>query len=360
MSDPTEDLAQMWAWFSTHCEATSPLYARISAAIAGDREILAFVRAAPPAAHLPPALLAAVHYLVLQGTDHPLAEVYAGRSGADPGPLFLDFFRRHREAIGAILAVRHIQTNECGRSAVIGPALTWLASRLPGPYALIDVGASAGLNLLCDRYRLDYGGHGATGPVDSPVVVGCRVQGGLPPIAPWLPPIASRLGIDRSPIDLSDPDDARWLLACVWPDTGRLAHTAAAIAMGRADPPSVIAGDATTTLPAVLAQLPAGAVAVVVTTWAFAYLSLEARQEFMEILDVASQQRDIAWLSAEGQGTVESLPAGQVAADEDMPNVLGAVLFQRGARQVHLLAYVQEHGAWIDWRAPEAADRALA
>jgi hypothetical protein len=57
---------------------------------------------------------------------------------------------------------------------------------------------------------------------------------------------------------------------------------------------------------------------------------------------------------------VESLPAGQVAADEDMPNVLGAVLFQRGARQVHLLAYVQEHGAWIDWRAPEAADRALA
>src|SRR5665213_4080293 len=109
MSDPTEDFAQMWAWFSTHCEATSPLYARISAAVSEDREILAFVRAAPPAAHLPPALLAAVHYLVLQGIDHPIADVYAGRSEADPGPLFLDFFRTHRQEIGAILAVRHIQ-----------------------------------------------------------------------------------------------------------------------------------------------------------------------------------------------------------------------------------------------------------
>jgi hypothetical protein len=155
MSDPTEGFSQMWAWFSTHCEATSLLYAQISSAVAGDREVLASVRAAPRAAHLPPALLAGVHDLVLQGADHPLADVYAGRSDADPAALFLDFVRTHREEIGAILAVRHIQTNECGRSAVISPGLSWLASQPEGPYALIDVGASAGLNLLCERFRLD-------------------------------------------------------------------------------------------------------------------------------------------------------------------------------------------------------------
>jgi hypothetical protein len=361
MSDPTEDFSRMWAWFSTHCEATSPLYARISSAVAGDRDILAFVRAAPPAAHLPPALLAAVHYLVLQGTEHPIADVYAGRSGADPGALFLDFCRTHRESIGAILAFRHIQTNECGRSAVIGPALTWLTSQRGGPYALIDVGASAGLNLLCDRFRLDYGARGATGPLDAPVVVHCRVEGGVPPIAERLPPLVTRVGIDRSPIDLTDPDDARWLLACVWPDTGRLVRTAAAIAMGQLDPPRVVTGDATTTLPAVLAQLPVGAAAVVITTWAFAYLTVEAREEFMRTLDEASHHRDIAWISAEGRGTVSSFAASDGAADDEtMSNILGAVLFREGRRQAELLAFVQEHGAWIDWRAPKAADVALA
>jgi hypothetical protein len=351
--DPTEDFSQMWAWFATHCEATSPLYARISLAVAGDRELLAFVRAAPPAAHLPPALLAAVHYLVLGGADHPLAEVYAGRSSADPGALFLDFCRIHREEISAILAVRHIQTNECGRSAVIGPGLTWLASQLDGPYALVDVGASAGLNLLCDRFRLDYGVDGTTGPLDSPVVVECRVTGGVPPIAARLPSVVSRVGIDRSPIDLSDPDDARWLLACVWPDTGRLAHTAAAISMGQLDPPHVVAGDATTMLPEVLAELPVGVVAVVMTTWAFAYLTIEAREVFMRILDDASHHRPVAWLSAEGQGTVPSFVADDTVHDDHaMPDILGVVLFENGRRRAQLLALVQVHGAWIDWRAP--------
>ncbi len=177
---PTEDFALMWEWFSAHCRTTSPLYERISEAVAGDREILELVQAAPPSAHLPPALLAAVHYLILEGTDHPLAEVYAGRSGADPGPLFLDFVRSRRADVLALLALRHMQTNECGRSAVIGPGLTWVATQIEGPYALVDVGASVGLNLLCDRYRIDYGSHGATGPADATVRLSCRVRGRSP------------------------------------------------------------------------------------------------------------------------------------------------------------------------------------
>ena len=148
----------------------------------------------------------------------------------------------------ALLSTRHIQTNDCGRSALIGPGLTWLASQLSEPMALTDVGASAGLNLLCDRYRIDYGGAGATGPSDSPVQITCRVAGGNPPIAPALPPLRSRIGIDRSPIDLGHPDDARWLLACVWPDTDRLERTAASIHLAQQDPPRVVAGEANDTV----------------------------------------------------------------------------------------------------------------
>ena len=354
MPELTAALAELWDWFATtQCRGYSPLYERICQAVAQDREILELVRAAPPAGHLPPALLGAVHYLLLDGLLHPLADVYAGRSDADPAPLFADVCRTCRDDVATLLATRHVQTNDCGRSAVIGPALTWCATRLDGPFALVDVGASAGLNLLCDEYRLDYGAHGATGPADSPVEISSHVAAGDPPIAPRLPPIATRLGIDRSPIDVGRPDDARWLLACVWPDTGRLDRTAASIALAQAHPPRVLAGDANEVLPGVLDGLPDPLPAIVLTTWAFSYFSVEQRQDFTELLDAASHRRAIVWLSADGRGVVAAF-ADTVVPDDGQatPDVLGAVTFDHGSSQHQLLGFVRQHGAWIDWRAP--------
>jgi hypothetical protein len=236
---------------------------------------------------------------------------------------------------------------------VIGPGLTWLASRLDGPFCLVDVGASAGINLLCDRYRLDYGSHGTTGPPGSPVEITCRIVAGDPPIAGLLPPLLRRVGIDRSPIDLSDPDDARWLLACVWPDTGRLERTKASIGLVRDDPPPMVAGNATDVLPGVLADLPARSTVVVITTSAFGYLGLEERPRFLTLLEAASRTRHLAWLSAEGAGIVDAfadaVPPGH--ADSD---VVGAMMFDDGQSSAHLLGFAQKHGVWIDWRAPSA------
>jgi len=351
-SGTTDDFAHMWAWFATHCHDTSPLYERISLAVAGDSELLEYLRTVPPSAQLPPALLAAVRYLVLEGADTALAAIYAGAADEDPGPLFLDFWRAHRDAVDHILATRHIQTNDCGRSALIAPGLTWGASRFDRPLALVDVGASAGLNLRCDSYRIDYGSFGTTGPDDSPVRIECEVVGGRPPIAALLPPIASRIGIDRSPVDLGDPDDVRWLLACVWPDSGRLERTAASIQLAQPDPPQVVAADANDALPGILAGLPEGALATLVTTWAFAYLGTDERQAFIGHLAAASHGRDVAWLSAESPGTVELLGA-EVANHPDRAgsDVLGAVLFHNGVPEARLLGFAQGHGGWIDWRA---------
>jgi len=351
VSDATEDLAGLWEWFAgAHCRGDSPLYERICLAVSADRPLLELVRRTPPQAHLPLTLLAAVHYLVLGGLDHPLADVYAGRSDADPGPLFLDVCRTHSDEVAALLAVRLVQTNDCGRSAVIGPGLTWLSSRLGGPVALVDVGASAGINLLCDRYRIDYGEHGTTGPTASPVEIACRVVAGHPPVADRLPAIDRRIGIDRSPIDLSDPDDARWLLACVWPDTGRLARTAASIRLARDDPPPVIAGDAIDTLPRVLAGLPKAHPVVVMTTSAAGYFSIEQRRRFVSVLEADSAGRPLAWLSAETNGVVEAL-VDAVPDDHELPDcdVLGATTFSGGTGRAHLLGFVHKHGAWMNW-----------
>ena len=201
------------------------------------------------------------------------------------------------------------------------------------PLALVDVGASAGLTLLCDRYRFDYAEHGATGPADSPVVIGCRVLGGDPPVAAALPPLVARVGVDRDPVDLADGDDARWLLACVWPDTGRLERTAAAIALAQDDLPSVVAGDANEVLPDVLAGLPTGAMATVLTSWAFAYFSIDARQQFTDILRAESRARPIVWASAESPGVVDAFaPEDVLRPDEAMANVLEAVTSRRARR----------------------------
>jgi hypothetical protein len=354
MHDSTSQLGHLWEWFADEqCRGYSPLYERICRAVAGDSEILQMVQGAPPAAHMPTVLLGAVHYLLLAGLRHPLADAYAGRSDDNPAPLFLDMCRTHREEINALLATRHTQTNDCGRSAVVAPALTWLAAQADEPLALVDVGASAGLTLLCHRYRFDYGEHGTTGPADSPVRISCRVAGGDPPIAPHLAPFVARVGIDRDPVDLADPDDARWLLACVWPDTDRLERTAASIELAQGDVPPVIRGRANDVLPEVLADLPRGAAAVALTTWAFAYFSIEERQRFAEILRSASHGRRITWLSAEGEGTVDAF-AGASAPRHDLSgsNVLGAVTFEDGTARQQLLGFVHQHGGWIDWCAP--------
>jgi hypothetical protein len=236
---------------------------------------------------------------------------------------------------------------------VLGPGLTWIAGERPGDLALLDVGASAGLNLIGDRYRLDYGDYGATGSVDSPVHVDCRVTGGRPPIASRLPAFFWRVGLDREPVDLADADDARWLLACVWPDTGRLDRTAASIRLAQELPPPVRRGDALTGLPRLFDELDdraPTATAVVMNSWSFSYFSLEEREAYLALLSNASRRRPIAWLVADDGVTVAEVPSlGHDTVRGE--HSLGAVLFDEGRLTAgQLLASVQQHGAWIDWR----------
>jgi hypothetical protein len=347
VTDPVGELASLWRWYADQFRRDSLIYGRIADAVADDREVLDMLREAPLAAHLPPAPLAAAHYLILEGHDHPLADVYAGRSDADPGPLFIHLCRTERDRLLALLETRRVQTNDCGRSAIIGPALTWAAAQVPGPYCLVDVGASAGINLLCDRFLLDYGAHGTTGPIDSTVRITCEVTGGDPPIAARLPTFERRVGIDLSPIDLTDPADATWLLACVWPDTGRSERVAASIRLAQQYPPTMVTGRANDVLPPVLEGLPTEATAVVMTTWAFAYFSIEERAQFLDVLRDQSTRRPIVWIFAETREAVVEI----VDCEPGRAELLGAVVFDGTTVTEHLLGHVHPHGNWVDWRA---------
>lgn len=348
-------LAGLWTHFAdTSCRGYSPLYDAVCRRVATSDEVLGLVAAAPPEARLPNVLLAAVHFMVLGGADDQLARVYCGEEPADPGRLFVEFCLSHRQEIGELLETRRTNTNEVGRSALIGPALTWVAARQPAPLGLVDVGCSAGLNLLCDRWLLDYGASGRTGPALSPVRLDCEVLGGEPPIAPVLPPLAGRIGLDRHPVDLADAEERRWQLALVWPDTGRLARTAAALEAAAAAAPEILAGDAVEDLEAAIDRLPGDCVAVVVTTWSLVYLPKDRRADFaVRVADISSGDRPVVWVSLEGRGVVPLLSGVEPPVDArgTVASVMGAVEYRAGIPTATLLGFCQPHGAWLDWRA---------
>jgi hypothetical protein len=351
VSDPDLDgLAWVWNSFAeSDAGAYSPLYAAIGRGVANDRDVLTLVSAAPPASHLPIMLLAAVHDLVLAGLDHPLADVYAGRSNAEPVALFRDVCLTNRDAILATLARRHVQTNECGRSPLIALALDAVTQRYGPLDALIDSGASAGLNLLFDRYRLDYGDLGVLGDAESPVVARCDVRS-RSSIPTALPPVPVRLGLDREPVDITNGEDARWLLACVWPDTDRLPRAREAIALAEKDPPTVLRGEMIADLPAVIAAIDGDGLVCVLTSWAAGYLLPADRKRFVEMLEAAAVARPVIWVCLDVAGVMAhgAVPAARSHFDID-PSVLGVAGFGAVADPARALALVHPHGSAIEW-----------
>ena len=348
-----ERLSQAWRDFAeTECGSYSPLYAAICHSVAGDPEILALAAAAPPGGQQPNVLLAAVHDLILSGVGHPLADVYAGR--ADPGrapALFRELCLSQRHDIARMLASRHTQTNEPGRAALLAIGLAAAADSAGEPVGLLDAGCSAGLNLLIDRYRFDYGRAGSVGPADSPVTISCELRG-TAPVPSRLPAIAARLGIDRSPVDVTQADDARWLLACVWPDTGRLARTAAAIELARQHPPDVIRGDMVADLDAALDTFDPFLPVVVVTTSACGYLSVRQRHAFLAVLQRRARRQPLAWLSVDQPGVIDLVPAAPVISQAGgAASVMGLVTFDTGTAAGRSLGPCHIHGAWLEWAA---------
>ena len=298
-------------------------------------------------------LLAAAHDLVLQGIDHPLAAVYAGGSSDDPGAAFCDLVHSRTDEVARYLEHRRTNTNECGRTAVLVPALRWVAGVVGEPLVLLDGGASAGLNLQLDRYHLDYGDAGTTGPADSPVRIDCAVVGDAP-VEPSAPAIADRIGLDRAPVDLTDEADVRWQLACVWPDTGRLPRTRGAIELARRHPVEIVEGDLIEDLASTAARLRADAPLCVMTSWTIAYVPRPDRPRFVEALAALSHERPVAWLSAEGPGVVAELEAPPARPDVvPVPSVVGVVRFE-GGQQVaaDVLGTCHPHGSSLTWTAP--------
>src|SRR5579871_5112654 len=160
----TESSFDYWEFFVAEARRNgAPLYEQLALGVARDdalKDLANNVRAGQPPGNI---LFGAVHYLLLRGADHPLHRFYPNlvASAEEPGkafPDFHDFVDKHREELLPLIRTRVTNTNEVGRSAILHAGLRVLAQEAGEPLHLIELGPSAGLNLIWDRYAVRYRG----------------------------------------------------------------------------------------------------------------------------------------------------------------------------------------------------------
>jgi hypothetical protein len=337
----------------------SPLYEHLARKISTDDEIPVLVTRANQRSHAPVLFFACVHDIVLREPESPLASCYAAAASGDPAstdvwPVFRELVLSRADELSSMLATRHVQTNEVGRSAAILPALCALGLLDDRPIGLVELGASAGLNLLLDRYRIDYVPIGTVGPLDSPVHLECDLRGTRrPPLDRPAPRIVSRLGIDRSPVDVRDDDAVRWLRACIWPDIAvRAERLDAALGTARAKPPELWKGDLVDRVEDAVASVPADALPCLVSTWVLAYLSPDDRRELHARVEAIAARRPVAYITAEYEVTVPWLdPVGRRPGldNGEVPTRLGLSLWDGHDAQHRNLAWMHAHARWLEW-----------
>src|SRR5690625_559847 len=215
-------------------------------AVAAHDDLLGRLDALPQPRRQPNLLFGAARFLGLDDVE---------------GANFTTWVKGRWDDVTAVMATRSTQTNEAARCATLLPTL----SRLSGPLALIEVGASAGVCLFPDRYSYRYAtphGEVALDPPEgtSPVVLSCRTT---TDVDVAIPNVVWRAGLDLNPLDSTNPDTRAWLRSLVWPgQDDRLARLVAALDVVATDPPPITAGDLSTDLTALIDTAPQDATVV--------------------------------------------------------------------------------------------------
>ena len=281
-----------------------------------------------------------LHWLHLAGAEDRLAPVYAGQV-------------TDQAAVDEIVAAVAVawdaklvpwldhppQTNEAGRSSSVMAGLLWLSRRLGPRFEMNEIGASAGVNTMMERYRYDLGGV-VVGPADSPMQLKPGWRGSPPPTVEVQ--IVAIRGSDIAPLDLSDPAEALRLKAYVWPDAQeRMGRIEAAAQLAAARPPLLERRDAGDFVEDRLkAAQRAGVTRVLYHSVMWQYLPETTRHSIAAAMEQAgahaSIERPLAWV--------------QVETNRQTFRHELSVRYWPGGETPALLSEAHPHGAWIEWR----------
>jgi hypothetical protein len=324
--EPYDGVVAQYRDFAAHAVGDSPCFVDWGNAVAQDAEVCAWIDQLPGLKKQPNIVFAAArwHGVPAPGPYAGLREALLGGDGS----------------IRATIMARSTQTNEVGRLATLLPAFTGAVPS--GPLALIEAGASAGLNLYPERW-----GYSWT-TTAGPVTLGpeprlrCEVTGPAP-LPAALPEIAWRGGVDLNPLDVTDPEAMRWLETLVWPgQDDRVARLRHGIELARADPPRIRRGHLLDELPALVEEASSYGTVVVFHSAVAAYLAVEDRARFLTLMTGLVGRGACHWVSNEAPGVFPALLArGPEAARTAHHFVL--------ALDGEVVGLTHGHGAYLQW-----------
>ncbi len=300
------------------CKGQSELFADWAGGISDDREVLDLIDSLPLQKRQPNLIFAVSRLLGV-----PL----------DGYSKFRPWLIENWSKVAEQALRRSTQTNEPRRCAALLPALGLIRE----PIALIELGASAGLCLIPDRYSYRFSDrwlHPESGP--SPVQIESAYSGPVP-FPERMPKVQWRAGADLSPLSVLDREDVRWLETLIWPEQQeRLLRVRAAIDLAKKDPPRIIAANALEGLQSLSSQAPEGLRKVVSTPAVLVYLPYPERMKLVE----AIRATGASWISLDA---LRVLP--EVDAKLSQPEPGQFTLSMDGEP----LARVGPHGQFVDW-----------
>ena len=287
-------------------------------------------------------LIGGLHALHRAGVDAGLSRVFAGEvTEADAVAAALRATLAAQDAAILPWLDGPPQTNEAGRSAALMTGLLHLAERFGSRIELLEIGSSAGLNLLIDRYRFDLGGV-RVGPAEAPLTLVPEWRGEPPPEVAV--EIVSVRGVDIAPVDVTDDALARRLEAYVWVEAvERQERLSRAIELVRSHGVALDRGDAADWVEARLTEpQPAGVTRVLMHSVVWQYLPPPARERIRAAMAAAGEratvERPLGWVMME--------------PDRDLARQEVRVRGWPGERPMELVAFSHAHGAWIERLAP--------
>jgi len=321
--EPYAGVREQYVRFADEAREDSPCFLEWGLGVADDPDVLAWIAALPGLKKQPNLVFAAARWHGVAAPG-PYAGLRAALLGDDG-------------SIRATIMARSTQTNEVGRLATLLPAFV---HAIPvGEVALIEVGASAGLNLFPDRWG--YAWSTPTGPVTlgGEPRLDCAVTGPAP-LPLRLPEIAWRCGIDLNPLSVADDDAMAWLATLVWPEQdARRERLARAVEVARRDPPRLVAGDLLAELRPLVAEASAHGTVLVFHSAVAAYLPVPDRERMF-----ATMRELVAdgchWVSNEAPGI---FPEVSAAAPPPTPRRFELAVDGR------VVAHTHGHGADLAW-----------
>jgi hypothetical protein len=313
----------------------SPVYGRLAGQLARDPRPALPVIGEGASWDLGLRLFGAVHHHVLTGA--------APRALTGEWDDFAGALGEHEASLRRFVEEQGVQTNETQRCVSLLPAFLSLARATGLPLDLIELGPSAGLNLVFDRYAYHYA-EGSFGDGAALLTFEATERRHVPgELLRTRLEITRRRGVDLSPLDVTAPEDVLLLHSFLWPGlVERKARLDAAIETFCAAPerPELIRGDYVDLLPGLLARRDPEALTVVFQTASTGYLMPERYRLLRDALDAAGADGGppLAWVSSRRSDERET--------DHDDRYELELRLWPDPAR---LVAFVDFHGNWLDW-----------